>query len=327
MSIVHKTLIDGTSYSINSGKSMISGTVYNISSGKTMIGGTVYDICINDEPTAMLYSDGNMVFQLGKNIENGRTLINSYTGFENLSSVPWESQYNNIIRVRFNTEISPINIGGWFQNTRNLRYIYNANRINMNKVTYMRSFCDNSFLRNIDYIVCGDNVQYMDYAYNNCGWIGGNPVCGNNVITMNYAYSNCWSLTGKPVCGDKVTSMISAYNACCNLTGSPVCGNNVVYMLNTYRNCPKIGSNGYFYSHNIVNAQNCFSVKNNSKRLNLYVPANSTTATTVLYNNTKSLVGANITWTNAGTYQYNITYNIYVYPVENVAAARAANGD
>jgi hypothetical protein len=40
-----------------------------------------------------------------------------------------------------------------------------------------------------------------------------------------------------------------------------------------------------------------------------------------------SLVGAAITWTNAGSYQYNKTYNIYIYPVSNVAAARAANKD
>jgi hypothetical protein len=40
-----------------------------------------------------------------------------------------------------------------------------------------------------------------------------------------------------------------------------------------------------------------------------------------------SLVGGSITWTDAGSYQYNARYNIYIYPVANVAAARAANGD
>jgi hypothetical protein len=28
---------------------------------------------------------------------------------------------------------------------------------------------------------------------------------------------------------------------------------------------------------------------------------------------TNSLVGAAITWTNAGSYYYNTTYNIYIY--------------
>ena len=57
------------------------------------------------------------------------------------------------------------------------------------------------------------------------------------------------------------------------------------------------------------------------------VPANSVTNTTVHYTNYASLIGKTITWTDAGTYQYNTTYNLYLYPVSNVAAARTANGD
>jgi hypothetical protein len=52
--------------------------------------------------------------------------------------------------------------------------------------------------------------------------------------------------------------------------------------------------------------------------------------TTLLTNNTSSLVGATITWTDDtatnGCY-YNTQYNIYIYPVDDVAAARTANGD
>ena len=52
--------------------------------------------------------------------------------------------------------------------------------------------------------------------------------------------------------------------------------------------------------------------------------------TTLLYNNTSSLVGNTITWTDDtatnGCY-YNTSYNIYIYPVANVAEARVANGD
>ena len=58
------------------------------------------------------------------------------------------------------------------------------------------------------------------------------------------------------------------------------------------------------------------------------MPIGSTTNTEVhsTYTNS-SLVGASITWTNAGSYQYNTVYNIYIYPVANVAAAAIANGD
>lgn len=40
----HKTLINGTAYTVKGGKCMVGGTVYNILKGRTLIGGTGYDI-------------------------------------------------------------------------------------------------------------------------------------------------------------------------------------------------------------------------------------------------------------------------------------------
>lgn len=40
----HKTLINGTAYTVKSGKCMVGGTVYNILKGRTLIDGTGYDI-------------------------------------------------------------------------------------------------------------------------------------------------------------------------------------------------------------------------------------------------------------------------------------------
>ena len=45
----HKTLINGTVYTVQGGKCMVGGTVYNILKGRTLIGGTGYDI--NFEPS------------------------------------------------------------------------------------------------------------------------------------------------------------------------------------------------------------------------------------------------------------------------------------
>ena len=175
--------------------------------------------------------------------------------------------------------------------------------------------------------ICGNKVTSMASTYEGCYNLTGSPICGNNVTSMASTYRNCYNLTGSPVCGNKVTSMASTYRNCYNLTGSPICGNNVTNMAYTYQNCSNLSGNAYFYSSTIGNASNCFGLKNNSKQLNIYVPNGSKTQTTVLYSNTRSLVGTTITWTNAGTYHYNTTYNIYIYPVENVAAARAANSD
>ena len=42
--MAHKTLIDGTAYSISGGKALVDGTAYKIKSGKTLVGGTAYSI-------------------------------------------------------------------------------------------------------------------------------------------------------------------------------------------------------------------------------------------------------------------------------------------
>lgn len=40
----HKTLINGTAYTVKGGKCLVNGTMYNILKGRTLIGGTGYDI-------------------------------------------------------------------------------------------------------------------------------------------------------------------------------------------------------------------------------------------------------------------------------------------
>lgn len=150
----------------------------------------------------------------------------------------------------------------------------------------------------------------------------------SDVVTyVNFYNTN--SLTNVSYMASSINNMSSTYQSCYNLTGSPVCGSNVTNMGYTYYDCPSLDSNGYFYSNKITNIRSCFEGKNNSKMLNLYVPANSTTLTTCLYSKTSSLVGNTITWTNDTTNNryYNTTYNIYIYPVDNVEQARQANGD
>lgn len=48
----HKTLVNGTVYTVKGGKCLVNGTVYNILKGRTLIGGTGYDI--NFEPDVSL---------------------------------------------------------------------------------------------------------------------------------------------------------------------------------------------------------------------------------------------------------------------------------
>ena len=140
------------------------------------------------------------------------------------------------------------------------------------------------------------------------------------------AFYNMRNLTSANI-PNTVTNMSSTYWNCQNLTGSPVCGNNVTSMSSTYRNCYNLHGNAYFYSNRVSNIYNCFYGRNSSNTLNIYVHNGSSTLSRLKYNNSYSLVGTSITWTNAGTYLYNTSYNIYIYPVDNVADARRENGD
>ena len=173
---------------------------------------------------------------------------------------------------------------------------------------------------NLTTAVCGPNVTNMSDAYSNC-WNLTTAVCGDKVTSMSYAYYNCKSLT-TAVCGDKVTRMGSAYQYCTNLT-TAVCGPNVTSMSWAYRNCPNIQGNSYFYSPNVNDAASCFYGRNTSNMLNIYVQENSNTLNTCLINNTDSITGSAITWTNdsANKRYYNTQANIYIYPVANVYKA------
>ena len=168
---------------------------------------------------------------------------------------------------------------------------------------------------------CGPNVTNMRYTYYNCTNLTGNPVCGNNVKDMSLSYGHCINLTGNPVCGDNVTNMYRTYYDCINLTGNPVCGPNVTNMCSTYEgaiNCHY--GNMIMYSNNVSNMYRCFNNKSGSSRLNIYVQRNSTSLNSCLVNNTRSMVSANISWTQSGNMYYNTSRNIYIYPVDDVSA-------
>ena len=203
--------------------------------------------------------------------------------------------------------------------------------------------------------VCGPNVTNMKAAYTNCRNITGTPVCGPKVTDMSGAYAECIKLNGKAVCGNLVTNFYAAYLNCSNLTGSAVCGPNVIDMGAAYALCPDLSGsvwagknvqnmyctylntwasktgNIYILSPNVTNAQNCVyrSVLLTYKRINIYVPVNSTTYTTFTKTSADtSISGTALSWTTDTTngYVYNSSKNLYIYPVENVEATMDAHG-
>ena len=194
--------------------------------------------------------------------------------------------------------------------------------------------------------VCGPNVTDMRSAYYNCVNLTGSPVCGPNVASMDSTYYNCQNLTGSPVCGDKVTSMNYAYYNCRNLTGTPVIGSsvsdlsgiyincvnlsgkvnmtlgtpNTYYMSDLFYGCDKLYGDFYIRSNNVGYFNAAFYRTNiaNAGYVNVHVIPNSYTMNRIINttNSECSIVGANITWTDAGTYYYNTAYKIAIYPYE-----------
>lgn len=51
----HKTLVNGTAYTVQGGKCMVDGTVYNILKGRTLIGGTGYDVTFEEPASKSWY--------------------------------------------------------------------------------------------------------------------------------------------------------------------------------------------------------------------------------------------------------------------------------
>ena len=250
----------------------------------------------------------------------------------------------------FNLTGSPV-VGPNVTNMVNAYYLCNSltgSPVCTNKVTNM-AYAYNGCVNLTGNIVVGPNVTDISYAYGNCQKLKGQPQCGPNIsgslaytyfncrnltgspvctekiYNLAYAYENCYQLTGKPVCGNNVTNMYGTYAYCSNLTGPPIIGPNVTYANNAYRNCWNLGGNAYVMSSIVTGMANCFHNGIGNKRINVYVPENSTTLSRCLYTNTYSIIGKNVTFTNNGSCHYNTALNLYIYPVRNVRAVFDGN--
>lgn len=63
----HKTLVNGTAYTVKSGKCMVGGTVYSIKKGRTLINGTGYDIKFQNGYTWVLNENADFYSLQGAN--------------------------------------------------------------------------------------------------------------------------------------------------------------------------------------------------------------------------------------------------------------------
>lgn len=204
--------------------------------------------------------------------------------------------------------------------------------------------------------VIGPNVTNADYAYQNCYNMTGSPVCSAKLTNFNFTFCNCYNITGSPVTSENAIGMRYTYYNCRNLTGRPVIGNKVVQADFCYADCVNLtlgpivganvtnlywafarstdnmGGNSYIYANNITDVWWAYRrVNGSAPRLNIYFHANTTTHDSIMgaksQNTETSLTGQVMTFTHYSNGCSKVWQNLYFYPVTNVAAARAANGD
>ena len=142
-----------TGWTVTDGDSLAEGqTSVTVSYTEDGITKTA-QIPINVTPLAraILYSDGELVFQRGSTPESGRTVVESYTGFETTryvyvringsfaATTPWYSRRTEIRTVTFSDTISPKYLSYWFYGCTNLSSLIGVNKLDTGAVAAMNN--------------------------------------------------------------------------------------------------------------------------------------------------------------------------------------------
>ena len=135
---------------------------------------------------AILYTDGNFIFQSLPTVDTNKTLINIYSNFTNqefeVEDVPWYQNLNNIKQAQFKSGIITNSTTRYFENAQNLTHI-NYSGLQINAITNMRDMC--KYCRNlISAPICGNNVKSFAGTYMYCSNITGTPVFRETLDNM-----------------------------------------------------------------------------------------------------------------------------------------------
>ena len=60
--MAHKTLVNGTAYTVKGGKCMVGGTAYSVKKGRTLINGTGYDVALDRKLKVTITGIGNATY-------------------------------------------------------------------------------------------------------------------------------------------------------------------------------------------------------------------------------------------------------------------------
>lgn len=208
---VTATYADGTTSSVNGwtvtdGASLSEGqtsvTVSYTEGGVTQTATTPITVAaVVQEPVyAILYSNGELVFQRGNTPESGRTVTKTYSGVEDTDDEPpWYAKRRSIKTVTFATTVRPLSTESWFAECENLTAIRNIERLDTSRVTnmmYMFDTCES--LEELD--VSGfdmSNVTNVRCMFSDCSELTTLDVSAwdvSSVTEFNGLFSGCSSL-------------------------------------------------------------------------------------------------------------------------------------
>ena len=246
-------------------------------------------------PTAVLYSDGTLIFSDNEYIREGvhGDVVETYTGWDtehyNKQSVlPWFNQLTQITNVYINY-INPRYTRNWFNSCA------------------LTSFNFNHFDTS--------NVISMESMFETCSRLTSLNLSGfntSNVVSMSNMFHNCRNLTSLDLSDfdtSKVTNMSHMFGGCDNLASLDLSGfdtNSVANMGNMFNNCTNLTSLNLsnFDTSKVTNMSSMFSDCTNLTSLNLSnFNTNSITEMSYMFSNCDKLIFLNLS-------SFAINYNV-----------------
>ena len=199
---------------------------------------------------ALLYIDGELVFQNDAAPKSGKTVLKTYSvdltaeyewdSDNSRSNVPWYDERKAFNVVTFADVIRPRSTAFWFTFCSNLQRIDNISNLDTSNVTGMRNmFYSCSALTALDVSSFNTSrVTDMYGMFDHCSALTALDVSGfdtSNVTDMHFMFSECSSLTELDVSGfntAKVTDMGTMFQSCSNLRALNVSGFNTSNVTN-----------------------------------------------------------------------------------------------
>ena len=211
---------------------------------------------------AVLYADGELVFQNNDRMESGRTVTDVYKvdkSYSYTEKPPWHEQRESVTVVTFVNRIAPRSTAYWFYELTKLTEVKNPQNLDTANVTDMYGmFKDCSGLISLD--VSGfntSNVTDMRYMFYNCHRLKSLDVSGfdtSKVTSMGCMFYKCGLLASLDVSNfdtSNVTNMRSMFNNCHGFTSLDLSGFNTAnvtdmgYMFNYCTNLRRLDVSGF----------------------------------------------------------------------------------